>query len=109
MRTLAIILVLALSAPSMAWAELHYTIRVDGLACPFCAFGIEKQFRKMDGVEKVRTDLEKGHVHVLTQDDVEFTDKQLTRLFESSGFTYRSMEVHSRESGQDPDQESGKE
>ena len=30
-----------------------YVVGIDGLACPFCAYGIEKQIQKLEGVEQV--------------------------------------------------------
>lgn len=105
MRNIIFLLILGLATPGAAWADLHYTIQVDGLACPFCAFGIEKRFRQIDGVKKVLTNLEKGRVYVLTDDDVQFTDEQLTRLFETAGFTYRGMDVHAAENHQENDDE----
>ena len=29
------------------------TIEVDGLACPFCAYGLEKNLKEIDGVENI--------------------------------------------------------
>ena len=31
-------------------AGTEYQLRVDGLACPFCAYGIEKKLKKTEGV-----------------------------------------------------------
>ncbi len=75
-----------------AWSETEYTIRADGIVCPFCAYSVEKQFRKIDGVQAVEVDLEKGEVFVTTSDEVVFTDEQLSDLFADAGFTYRGIE-----------------
>ena len=38
-----------------AWAQIESaTVAVDGLACPFCAYGVEKRLKKVGGVESVR-------------------------------------------------------
>jgi len=66
-----------------------YSIRVDGLACPYCAYGIEKKLNELDGVKFIDMDLEKGVVTVETY-DVKLGDAQLKQLFTDSGFTYRS-------------------
>ena len=45
-RLLSILMLLALAFP--AWsAELRYMLRVDGLACPYCAYGIEKKIKAL--------------------------------------------------------------
>ncbi len=69
-----------------------YSIRVDGLACPYCAYGIEKKLNEIEGVRFRDMDLEKGIVTVETH-DVTLSDEQLKQLFQDSGFTYRSKQV----------------
>jgi copper chaperone CopZ len=39
-----------------------YTLQPDGLACPFCAYSIEKQLTRIAGVESVETDLKSSTV-----------------------------------------------
>ena len=72
-------------------AGAQYVIRVDGLACPFCAYGIEKKLKSVDGVEEVDVDLQKGRVTVNTRENVELTEPGMVKLFKEAGFTYRSM------------------
>ena len=69
----------------------EYKIRVDGLACPFCAYGIEKKFNKIDGVKFIDMDLDKGIVTV-EADSVKLDDAQLKKLFQDAGFTYRGKQ-----------------
>lgn len=38
----------------------HYEIQVDGLACPFCAYGLEKKLKKLPGAKNVEIDLNTG-------------------------------------------------
>jgi len=68
-----------------------YKIRVDGLACPYCAYGIEKKLNKLDGVKFLDMDLEKGVVTVRAFEGVTLSDEQMTQLFKDAGFTFRSM------------------
>ncbi len=53
-----------LLSAAMAAAEegTLYTLQADGLACPFCAYGIEKQLYRIDGVASVSTDVNRGTV-----------------------------------------------
>ena len=68
-----------------------YAIRVDGMACPYCAYGVEKSFKQIKGVEEISIDLDNGLVIVSVEERVELTDKQMQLLFKNAGFTYRSM------------------
>jgi mercuric ion binding protein len=87
---MVIILALACSPAALA-AGTQYVIRVDGLACPYCVYGIEKKLKAIDGVEKVDVDLNKGLVTVTVADGVELSDEQMTQLIADAGFTFRSM------------------
>lgn len=71
----------------------HYEMRVDGLACPFCAYGIEKKFKAIEGASNISVDLDKGLVVVNMAEGKKLTEEQLIKLFNDSGFTYRSMKL----------------
>ncbi|MBC8519960.1 MAG: heavy-metal-associated domain-containing protein [Gammaproteobacteria bacterium] len=83
-------------ATSLFAAGVQYEMRVDGLACPFCAYGIEKNFMKTEGVERVDIDLKRGLVIVDTQEGVRFTEDQLKQIFDDSGFSYRGVVERAR-------------
>lgn len=86
-------LLLMSMAPAMA-ADIQYTIRIDGITCPFCVATSEKALNKIEGVNDVRSDLKEGTITVCADDEkISFTDEQLTELFLEKGFTYRSMET----------------
>ena len=84
------LLILWLSQVALA-AGTEYVVRVDGLACPYCAYGVEKKLKAIDGVEKVQVDLDKGLVTVDVKDGTELTEPQMRQLFQDAGFTFRSM------------------
>lgn len=73
-------------------AGRRYDLRVDGLSCPFCAYGIEKRLLRTKGVESVGIDLDKGIVRVRVRNGVRLTEKRLERLVHEAGFTLRSVE-----------------
>jgi len=72
-------------------AESIYKIRVDGLACPYCAYGIEKKMNEMDGVKFLDMDLDKGIVTAKTKDGITLQEQTMTQLFQDAGFTFRNM------------------
>ena len=72
-------------------AGTQYNLRVDGLACPFCAYGIEKKLVKSEGVESVTFDLEKGLVKVKTKEGVKLSEETIRKLVNDAGFTLRAM------------------
>ncbi len=87
---LLMIMTLLWSAPLLA-AGTQYKLRVDGLSCPFCAYGIEKMLIRTEGVESVTVDLEKGLLIVKVEEGVTLTEARLKQLVHDAGFTLRSM------------------
>ncbi len=72
-------------------AGTQYEMRVDGLACPFCAYGIEKKLKAIEGTSNISVDLNKGLVKVEMAEGKSLTEDRMKKLFSDSGFTYRSM------------------
>ncbi len=89
--SLLVIANLALFSTVIQADNFTYEIRADGLACPYCAYGIEKKFKKLEGFESIDIDLKKGLVIVSGDEKMVLTEAMLTKLFNDSGFTYRNM------------------
>ncbi len=95
-RTLAVLALIALLiAPLTASAEgpVRVTARVDGLSCPFCAYGIEKKVKKIEGVRDIRVDIKGGTVTVIYEDRKFFARKRLERAIKDAGFTPGEVKV----------------
>lgn len=85
-------LLLLLAAMQAQGAGPVYRVGVDGLACPFCAYGVEKQLHKLDGIARLDTNIEQGLVVVTMQTGKTLTRDHVTRAVEKAGFTLRSFE-----------------
>ncbi len=72
-------------------AGTQYELRVDGLACPYCAYGIEKMLKKTDGVETIDIDINNGVVRVNVAEGMTLTEAQMAKLINDAGFTLRGM------------------
>ncbi len=72
-------------------AGTQYELRVDGLACPYCAYGIEKKLKKTKGVEQFEIDINRGVVRVIVAEGVKLTEAQMAKLINDAGFTLRGM------------------
>ena len=91
LTSLLAILIFGANASATA-SQNQYVIRADGLACAYCAYGIEKKLMKITGVEYVDIDLKKGQVLVQGAQSLELTAPQLKTLFNDAGFTFRTLE-----------------
>jgi len=67
-------------------------VYVDGLACPFCAYGIEKKLSTLDAVQKLEVQLEKGRVLLAFQDEQSLTEEEIQQAVKEAGFTARKIE-----------------
>ena len=72
-------------------APVSYSLEIDGLACPFCAYGVEKKLSSIDGVEEIRVDIEKGQVIVIMSDGSTLSESSAREQVNKAGFTLRSI------------------
>ena len=94
-RTLLVVLALAcglLAGALPVPAEQHgLVIRVDGMACSFCAYGLEKKLKRMEGVENLDVDLEAGEVKVFLKPGATVSEEALRRVVVEAGFSPREI------------------
>jgi copper chaperone CopZ len=81
---LAIALLMPISAVA---AQARYQLQVDGLACPFCAYGIEKELTRTDGVEGIDVDINAGVVIVTMAEGAALTEAEADRIVKDAGFS----------------------
>ncbi len=77
--------------------EAVYTIQVDGLSCPFCAYGIEKQLSAIDGVASVVVNINKGLVNLTMKQGILLDKKLAQQAVTDAGFTLRSFNQSNKE------------
>lgn len=75
--------------------DRRYELRVDGLACPYCAYGIEKKIKALDGVDMTSVEVKLNDGLVIFQADTPepFTEISLKTLINDAGFTLRQFQV----------------
>jgi mercuric ion binding protein len=84
----------ALAALATTWfmtaalaAGPSYRIEVAGLACPFCAYGIEKKLNAVEGVERLETNIKEGSVIVTMKDGATLDKATAEQAVKDAGFT----------------------
>lgn len=75
------------AAPASQEAATQATIQINGMACPFCTYNIQRQIEALEGVQRVDVSLEKGEAYVSLSKQNPPTAKQLREAVESAGFT----------------------
>ena len=99
----AVVLIGGASLPAQAGVK-SLTVKVDGLACPFCAYGLEKKLKKVEGVETLKIDVNTGEVALNVTAGTRLTAPlgaeekasiglvaQVQKAVEEGGFTPRAL------------------
>ncbi|MGB3591258.1 MAG: cation transporter [Nonlabens sp.] len=90
MRYLLLLLLVTGSAFAKAQSQKtmdKYEIQVDGLGCPFCAYGLEKKFKEFKGIKDVAIDIETGDFSFLYPSSNALTMEQVTEQVKKAGYT----------------------
>lgn len=94
---LAVALVTLLPAP--AWARQatlgesrQAVITVQGMQCPFCAYGIRKHLAKLQGARKVEVELAKNQAIVTFDPGATAGDEKIRQAIRKAGFTAGKIE-----------------
>lgn len=83
-------LLIGLATPVQAQVE-KITLRVDGLACPFCAYGLEKKLKKLDGHRSLKVLINEGKVVVEWRRDKPLNLANIKKAVDEAGFTLRGV------------------
>ncbi|MCZ6807027.1 MAG: heavy-metal-associated domain-containing protein [Deltaproteobacteria bacterium] len=90
---LAVSLGLLLHAAPTNAAFVSAELRVNGLSCPFCAFGIEKKLLDVDGVTDVGVFLDDGRLTLTFELENAATVSDLEKAVEKAGFKLAALQL----------------
>lgn len=85
-------LTIALMATGVLAAPPTYRLYVDGLSCPFCAYGIEKKLNAVEGVESFETNIKDGTVTVTMKNGAPLNEAAAKLAVKAAGFSLRKLE-----------------
>ncbi len=61
-------------------------IKVEGLYCPFCSYGLEKQVKKIEGFKNVQINIKEGTAEIEFAPGVKVPEKAILTAVEDAGF-----------------------
>ncbi len=96
--SLTALLLLFLTQGAMAQAAkelgmLEVSVQVDGLSCPFCAYGLEKKLRKVENVARIEIRVDEGRAVVTPESGTSLELDELEQAVRDGGFTPRELLV----------------
>ena len=89
----AVSLGLLLHAAPASAAFVSAELRVNGLSCPFCAFGIEKKLLDVDGVRGIEIFLDDGRIALVFEPENQATVADLEKAVEKAGFEIAALRL----------------
>ncbi len=79
---------------SLASAKiLSVKVSVDGLACPFCAYGVEKKLKRIKGVGSMDIRMQEGTVTLTAEQGQSIDFAEVPGAIKDSGFSMRQMKL----------------
>ena len=92
LSVISIFLILFSSIDSNAQLK-EIIIGVDGFTCSLCALGVEGQFKALDFVRAVQTDLQTTQFTITLKDNTTVNLKEINEAVTDGGFTVREIIV----------------
>ena len=88
----AILILLSSLIGSAAWSEIERVeMRIDGLACPFCAYGLEKKLKDVPGVSEIEIRVDDAIVIMKSKKGESVAVDRLKPAVKDAGFTAREI------------------
>jgi copper chaperone CopZ len=76
--------------------RVYIKIEIKGMACPYCAFGMEKELKKVSGVENVEIELKEGLAYISTPINQKPSKESLEKIIVDGGFTVGEIEYSNK-------------
>ncbi len=86
---MTLIFLAGVAVPAFAQNTETYEIavRVDGMSCMFCAYSLERNFKKLEEVEKLDINVGEGIAKISLKPGTELSDEEIRDIVKNSGFT----------------------
>ncbi len=91
-RTILVLMLAGWAATAALAATQSYRLEVDGLACPFCTYGIEKKLGAIDGIERLEANIKDGTVIVIMKEGATLDEATAKQAVKDAGFTLNGFE-----------------
>jgi len=76
--------------------HVYIKIEVNGMACPYCAYGMEKELKKVSGVDNVKIQLKEGLAYIATLKKQKPLKESLALIITNAGFTPGKIEYSNK-------------
>ena len=71
----------------------QYEVKVDGLSCPICSYGLEKKLKSINGIENLKIELTTGIVTFFIKEGKTITEDEVKKKITDAGYTFKYMKL----------------
>ncbi|MGB2129732.1 MAG: heavy-metal-associated domain-containing protein [Flavicella sp.] len=100
-----IITFLVLTSPQNLLAQKktkdQFSVKVDGLGCPFCAYGLDKKFKDLEGIKDIEIEMETGMLQFNIPSQPVMSLQKVANQVEKAGYTPVFVKVERAEGVKD--------
>jgi copper chaperone CopZ len=82
--------------PGQPFGMLEVSVQVDGLSCPFCAYGLEKKLKKVDHVASLEIQVNEGRAVLTLEPGTSLDLAALEQAVRDGGFTPGGLTLTAR-------------
>lgn len=61
-------------------------VKILGMSCPFCAYGVEQKLKKLEGVEDLEVQLKTGLATLTMAEGADIPNEELRKVVDQAGF-----------------------
>lgn len=80
------------TSPSITLEGATVILKVDGLTCPFCTYGLEKRLKELSAVDAVLILVSDGLVQLRLTEGRRLEDEDLASVVDRAGFTLTEIQ-----------------
>jgi copper chaperone CopZ len=73
--------------------KVYIKIQVDGLSCPFCAYGLEKNLKKVKGIKDIFISVQNGYTTFNISKETQPAEEKLKKIVKDAGFTAKEITI----------------
>lgn len=89
-----VLILLISSFFSVAFAEIkEVEIRIDGLSCPFCVFGLKQQMKKLEAIDRLNISLKNSLARITLKEGSSLNIEDLKNAVKDAGFSVREIRI----------------
>ena len=71
--------------------QQQISVKADGLSCSFCAYGLEKKFKEIDGALNIKIDIKSGILTFQMQKGKTIDKEAIRKYVKDAGFTPKKI------------------